>query len=60
MRLWEVPADRDYRMLRESRPPFITEYEKDLLAWQRRGRTMITALALFLTLLLGFALKLST
>ena len=43
-RIWEVPADRDYRQMRNTRPPFITQYERDLMRWQRRNRNMLILL----------------
>ncbi len=60
MRVWEVPAERDYRQMRTTRPPFITEYEKDLMRWQRSHRNTIviasTLGGVFIASLLAFTL----
>jgi len=30
--------------MRNTRPPFITQYERDLMRWQRRNRNMLILL----------------
>lgn len=42
MRSLHFSTERDYKQLRSSRPPFLTEYERDQLAWQRRNRAIMT------------------
>lgn len=56
MRTWEVRAERGYYQLRESRPPFVTEYERNQILWQRRDRMILTTLALLATSVVAFAL----
>ena len=61
MRIWEVPAERDYRVMRNTRPPFITEYERDLMRWQRSHRNttiiLLTLGGVFVASILGLMLR---
>jgi hypothetical protein len=42
--------------MRNSRPPFVTEYEKDLLLWQRRDRIIVGTLTLLAASVVGFTI----
>ena len=55
MRSLHFGTERDYKQLRHSRPPFLTEYERDQLAWQRRNRAILTT-GLLLASVMGTAL----
>ena len=46
MRSWEVQTSDGYFTVRESRPPFMTTYERDLHTWQRRQRLLATTITL--------------
>ena len=46
MRSWEVQTSGGYFRVRESRPPFMTTYERDLYTWQRRQRMIATTVTL--------------
>ena len=59
MRSLHFGTERDYKQLRHSRPPFLTQYERDQLAWQRRNRAMLTTgllLASIMGTVVGLAL----
>ena len=62
MRSLHFGTERDYKQLRHSRPGFLTEYERDQLAWQRRNRALVATgllLASIMGTLLGLTLTLT-
>ena len=54
MKCWQISVDGDYKWLRTSRPPFLTEYEKNLILWHRRERIFQAVMGVTLLSLVGF------
>lgn len=58
MRALQMTSEPEHLKLRNSRPPFVTQYEKDLMAWQRRHRMVQAILGIFLAAVVGFTIHL--